>query len=123
EVDDGLEVDARERGCGCFAVGEIGLDDLDPALRQLLDPAHGLGAAVREIVEHDDPVPALEQHQGGVGTDVSGAAGQQYTHAPRLLGRTCGRPPEGPEGHILVTATPDAQLAHESPGFSPGALK
>jgi hypothetical protein len=54
--------------------------------RPARDPLHPLGGRrvrAREIIQQHDLVAGIEKGDRRVGADVSGTAGEEYTHAPQ----------------------------------------
>ncbi len=76
-MDDSLDRMRREHRVEHGRVGEIRLDEGDVPLGQSLHRLDGLLRAVRQVIDHDDLVPLLEQEEDGVASDVAGAAGHE----------------------------------------------
>src|SRR3546814_12476569 len=62
-------------------VANIALHQHGLAPSDLFDPIEHFGVAVAEVVENNNFVAGLKQLDAGVGSDVTGAAGNQNTHA------------------------------------------
>src|SRR5690606_17550479 len=86
EVNDGLEVDVVQSGGRLRTVGQVGIDHGDVPAGEHLDTVECLTAAVGEVVEDDDVVGALEQHESDMGSDVSGSAGEKNAHDTSVAG-------------------------------------
>jgi hypothetical protein len=77
EVDHGVDVVVPEHGIQCFPVADVGLDEGEIHARQFAHPDEGFGAAVAQVVQHDDVIAGVEEFHAGVGADVAGAAGDE----------------------------------------------
>ena len=77
EVDHRVDLVFGEDLFELFAVADVGDVEDRFAPGEAVDTADRFGAAVREVVDDDDAAALTQEGQGGVGADVSGAAGQK----------------------------------------------
>ena len=61
-------------------IPHVSLVKLQLFARELLPPLQGLGIGIAQIVNDHNAVAALQQLQAGVGTDITGSAGDKNIH-------------------------------------------
>ena len=76
-MDGGIDAVARQQLLQRAAITRVALDQQRPAAGNLFDAVHHLRRTVAEVVENDHVMPGAQQFHHGVGTDVTGTAGDQ----------------------------------------------
>ena len=80
KVNHSVGANLLEESLHAFEVEQVNLVELGGAACEFSDALEGLFGRVCEVVHHHDLVACLEQFKYSVGTDVAGAAGNEYLH-------------------------------------------